>query len=226
MLTVVPAILPRSLKELEDELAKVWAYTRRVQLDVVDGVFAPAKTVGPEDLVKIDTAVVFDIHLMVDEPEKWLDRCVAGGAERVFGQVERMKDKVAFIADAQAKGLGVGLAYDIGTPLTGLSEVINDLDAVLLLSVRAGEQGKEFDERVLEKIGQVRKIDKRVTIIVDGGLNEADIKKCLAAEWAEEIKEDELNREVIEMEFVVGSHLLSAENIKEELENLRLAREH
>ncbi len=226
MLTIVPAILPRSLKELEDELAKVWAHAPKVQLDVVDGVFAPVKTIGPEDLVKIETSVIFDAHLMVDQPEKWLDRCVAGGVERVFGQVEKMADKVDFIAQAQVKGMGVGLAYDIGTPLSGLEEVINDLDAVLLLSVAAGEQGRSFDERVLDKIREVRKMNKRITIVVDGGLDEKDIKKCLAAEWAEEIVEDELDREVIDMEFVVGSHLLTAENAAVELDHLRLAKEH
>lgn len=226
MLTIVPAVLPRNLQELEDELKKVWAFTKKVQLDVVDGVWAQAKTIGPEDLAKIDTAVVFDAHLMVDQPEKWLDRCVDGGVERVFGQVEKMADRVAFIADAQAKGMGVGLAYDIGTPLTGLAEVVNDIDAVLLLSVPGGAQERAFDERVLDKIKEVRKMNKRITIVVDGGLNEENIKKCLVAEWAEEVGEDELDREVMTMEFVVGSHLLSAQNIGKELESLRLAKSH
>lgn len=226
MLTIVPAILPRNLQELEDELKKVWAYTKKVQLDVVDGVWASAKTIGPEDLAKIDTAVAFDAHLMVDQPEKWLDRCVDGGIERVFGQVEKMADKTAFIADAQAKGMGVGLAYDIETPLTGLAEVINDVDAVLLLSVSGGAQERTFDERVLDKIKEVRKMNKRITIIVDGGLNEENIKKCLIAEWAEEVSENELDKELMTMEFVVGSHLLTAENVEKELENLRLLKGH
>jgi len=226
MLTIVPAILPRNIKELEDELAKVWAHVPKVQLDVVDGVFSAVKTVGPESLAEIDTSVIFDVHLMVDQPEKWLDRCVAGGAERVFGQVEKMIDKVGFIAEAQVKGMGVGLAYDVRTPLTGLEEVVNDLDAVVLLSVEAGEQGRPFDERVLPKIKEVRKLSKRIIIIIDGGLNESNIKKCLAAEWAQELIEDELDREVMDIEFVVGSHLLTAENAVGELENLRLAREH
>lgn len=226
MLTIVPAILPKSLAELEEELAKVWSFTSKVQLDVVDGVWAPEKTVGPEDLAKVDTAVVFDAHLMVDQPEKWLDRCVEGGIERVFGQVEKMQDKAAFIADAAQKGMGVGLAYDVETPLSGLEDVINDLDAVLLLAVKGGAQGREFDERVLDRIKEVRKMNKRTVIVVDGGLNEENIRKCLAAEWAEEIAENELGREVLTMEFVVGSHLLTAGNVEQELENLKLARKH
>ena len=122
--------------------------------------------------------------------------------------------------------MAVGLAYDIDTPLDGLEEVINDLDAVLLMSVPAGAQAREFDERVLAKIKQVRKMNKRIPIVIDGGINEEKMKECLTAEWAEEIEEDELNRSTMGIEFVVGSHLLKAENVEEELNHLRLMQEH
>jgi len=226
MITVIPAIMPKSLAELEEQLAKVWAHAPRVQLDVMDGVYRPEKTIGPEVLNQIDTVVQWDAHLMVDQPEKWIKQCVMGGVDRVFGQVEMMKDKTAFIADAQSEAMAAGLAYDIDTPLTGLEEVINDLDAVLLMSVKAGGQARDFDKRVLEKIKEVRKMNKRIPIVIDGGLNEEKMKECLAAEWAEEIAEDELDRSTGRIEFVVGSHLLTAENVKEELNHLRLMQEH
>jgi len=226
MVTVIPAILPKSLAELEEKLAKVWAHAPRVQLDVLDGVYSSEKTIGPELLNQIDTIVLWDVHLMVSEPEKWVKQCLMGGADRVFGQVEMMKDVTAFIADIQSEGMGVGLAYDIETPLKGLDEVINDLDAVLLMSVKAGAQAREFDERVLEKIKEVRKMNKRIPIVIDGGINEEKMKECLTAEWAEEIEEDELDRSTVGIEFVVGSHLLKAENVEEELEHLRLMEVH
>ena len=226
MITVIPAIMPKSLAELEEQLAKVWGHAPRVQLDVMDGVYRPEKTIGPEMLNQIDTVVQWDAHLMVDQPEKWIKQCVMGGVDRVFGQVEMMKDKTAFIADAQSEAMAAGLAYDIDTPLTGLEEVINDLDAVLLMSVKAGGQARDFDKRVLEKIKEVRKMNKRIPIVIDGGLNEEKMKECLAAEWAEEIAEDELDRSTSRIEFVVGSHLLTASNVEAELEQLRLMKEH
>ncbi len=225
-MTVIPAILPKSLAELEEQLAKIWAFAPRVQLDVIDGIFRPDKTIGPELLNRIDTIVTWDIHLMVDQPEKWIKQCVMGGADRIFGQVEMMKDTTAFIADGQSETMAVGLAYDIDTPLDGLEKVINDLDAVLLLSVKAGGQSREFDDRVLEKIKAVRKMNKRIPIVIDGGINEEKMKECLAAEWTEEIEEDELNRSTMGIEFVVGSHLLTAGNVEEELKYLRLMRGH
>ena len=218
--------MPKSLAELEEQLAKVWGHAPRVQLDVMDGVYRPEKTIGPEALNQIDTVVQWDVHLMVDQPEKWIKQCVTGGVDRVFGQVEMMKDKTAFIADAQSEAMAAGLAYDIDTPLTGLEEVINDLDAVLLMSVKAGGQARDFDKRVLEKIKAVRKMNKRIPIVIDGGLNEEKMKECLAAEWAEEIAEDELDRSTSRIEFVVGSHLLTASNVEAELEQLRLMKEH
>lgn len=224
--TVIPAILPKSLAELEEQLAKVWAYAPRVQLDVIDGIFTPEKTIGPEILNQIDTIVTWDAHLMVSEPEKWIKRCVMGGAERVFGQVEMMKDKTAFITDAQVETMAVGLAYDIETPLAGLEEVINDLDAVLLMSVKAGGQAREFDVRVLPKIKQVRRMNKRIPIVIDGGIDEEKMRECLVAEWAEEIAEDELNKSSLGIEFVVGSHLLTAGNVEVELAHLRLMERH
>ena len=226
MVTVIPAIMPKSLGELEEQLAKVWSFAPRVQLDVMDGIFRPEKTISPELLNQIDTIVTWDVHLMVDQPEKWIKQCVMGGVDRVFGQVEKMADVTAFVADAEAEMMAVGLAYDIDTPLDGLEEVINDLDAVLLMSVPAGAQAREFDERVLAKIKQVRKMNKRIPIVIDGGINEEKMKECLTAEWAEEIEEDELNRSTMGIEFVVGSHLLKAENVEEELNHLRLMQEH
>ncbi|MBU1256618.1 hypothetical protein KKA49_02955 [Patescibacteria group bacterium] len=226
MINIVPAILEKSLKEFEEKLSLVWGNVSRVQVDIIDGKFAEIITIGPEDLGQIDTVVAFDAHLMVEKPEEWINRCVAGGIDRVFGQVEKMEDKVAFIGDAQAEGLMVGLAYDIDTPLDGLEEYINDLDAVLLMAVKAGEQGREFDERVLEKIKAVRKLSKTVDIVVDGGLNVENIKRCIAAEWAEEIEENELNRSVALLDFAVGSYLFGAENVKEELLRLQQLEEH
>jgi len=165
--------------------------------------------------------VAFDVHLMVEKPEEWVSRCAMGGVDRVFGQVEKMEDVAAFVGDVQAEGMAVGLAYDIDTPLDGLKEVINNLDAVLLLAVKAGKQGQEFDEKVLEKIKKVRKLSKKVTLVIDGGLNEEKIKKCLAAAWAEEMEEETWERNIVLMDFVVGSELWKAEDVRKRLEELQ-----
>lgn len=225
MVDIIPAILEKDASSFEEKLKKVWGEVKRVQVDIIDGKFAPTETVGPEVLLNIDTIVDFEGQLMVDKPENWVERCVEAGMTALYGHVEMMEDRVKFIADTQAAGLKVGLAYDIDTPLDGLDEVINDLDGVLLMSVKAGTQGeKEFDKKVLEKIKEVRRMSKSVEIVVDGGLNLEHIKECFVAEWAEEMSEDELDRNFGKMEFAVGSEIFDSQNVRdkiEELENLR-----
>lgn len=221
MIKIVPAIMSDNLEEFKKELERVWSVVSRVQVDVIDGKFAERKTLGPEELNMVDTVVAFDVHLMVEKPEEWVSRCAMGGADRVFGQVEKMEDVAAFVGDVQAEGMAVGLAYDIDTPVDGLKEVVDNLDAVLLLAVKAGKQGQEFDEKVLEKIKKVRELSKRVSLVIDGGLNEEKIKKCLAASWAEEMEEETWERNTVLMDFVVGSELWKAENVKKRLEELQ-----
>lgn len=224
MVSIVPAILEKDISSFEEKLKKVWGLAKRVQMDVIDGKFAPTETVMPEILLNIDTIVDFEGQLMVDKPEDWVERCAAAGMTAVYGHVERMQDRTRFVADAQAAGMKAGLAFDIETPLDGLEEVINNLDGVLLMSVKAGSQGvQKFDERVLDKIKKVRAMSEFVTIVVDGGLNVENIKKCLVAEWAQEIAEAEFNKSFLGMEFAVGSDLFNVENVEDEykrLENL------
>ena len=221
MINIIPAIMSDSLEEFKKELEKVWSKVSRVQVDVIDGKFAERETIKPEELNMIDTVVAFDVHLMVSKPEEWVSRCAMGGVDRVFGQVENMEDVVAFVGDVQAEGMAVGLAYDVDTPVDGLEEVINNLDAVLLLSVKAGKQGQEFDEKVLKKIKEVRKLSKKVTLVIDGGLDEKEIKKCLVAAWAEEMEEGTWERNSALMDFAVGSELLNAKDVEKRLGELQ-----
>jgi len=221
MINIIPAIMSDSLEEFKKELEKVWSKVSRVQVDVIDGKFAERETIKPEELNMIDTVVAFDVHLMVSKPEEWVSRCAMGGVDRVFGQVENMEDVVAFVGDVQAEGMAVGLAYDVDTPIDGLEEVIDNLDAVLLLSVKAGKQGQEFDEKVLKKIKEVRKLSKKVTLVIDGGLDEKEIKKCLVAAWAEEMEEGTWERNSALMDFAVGSELLNAKDVEKRLGELQ-----
>lgn len=222
MAKIIPAILATDLEEWNEKVDRVKGLVERVQLDVVDGVFAAKKTIFPEDLVGQQLGgVKVDVQLMVDEPIEWLEQCKAMGAERVIGQIERMEDQVLFIAEAQVKGFAVGLGLDIETPVEKIAAVIDDLDLVLLMSVKAGEGGQVFDDRVLAKIEAVRKMRDDVIICLDGGLDVEEIKRCIGAEWAEEIREEQLHKNLLDVEFVVGSHLFEAADIEEKLTELR-----
>lgn len=204
---IVPTVLAKDISKFEEDLIKVEGFAPKVQMDIVDGKFAPVETVMPEVLLTVDTVMEIEAHLMVDEPEEWVDRCVAAGVTTVYGQVEKMTDKLAFISKAEETGMRTGLAFDVDTPLTGLDEWVNLVDGILLLSVKAGAQGQTFNSNVLGKIAAVRELSATVTIVIDGGLNGENIKKCLGVGGEK-------------MEFAVGSEILTAENPEEKYHEL------
>ena len=209
---IVPAPLDKDLTKFEEDLATVEGFAKRVQMDIVDGKFIPIETVMPEVLLNIETDMEVEAHLMVEEPTEWIDRCVAAGIMGVYGQVEKMSDKLDFITKAEGAGLRTGLAFGLETPLTGLEDWVNLVDCILLMSHKIGYQGLDFDDKVLEKIKKVREMSLTVTILVDGGLNEENIKKCLKAGGEK-------------MEFAVGSEILEADDPEityRRLENVKI----
>jgi ribulose-phosphate 3-epimerase len=212
MITIIPAPLAKDLTKFEEDIAKVEGFAKRVQMDIVDGKFAPVETVTPDVLLNMETNLEVEAHLMVEEPVEWIERCVAAGIMGVYGQVEKMSDKQAFITKAEEAGLRTGLAYDVETSLDGLEDWVNLVDGVLLMAHKAGYQGLEFDDRVLEKIKKIRELSETVIIVIDGGLNEENIKKCL-----------EVGGE--KMEFDVGSEILNAsdpEDVYRRLESVNI----
>lgn len=176
MAKVIPAILTNSPVEAK-ELLRVAedAGLDRVQIDIIDGVFAENKTIDPSVFESVETSLKLDFHLMVKEPISWVERCIKAGADRIIGQIEMMASQEKFVGKVQEVGAYVGLAIDLPTSVEALDEVIiNSVDAVLVMSVKAGFGGQEFDDSALKKIKVLDNIRSRDTspfsIIDDGGI--------------------------------------------------------
>ncbi|MCK4588764.1 hypothetical protein KAT60_03015 [Candidatus Woesebacteria bacterium] len=182
MLEIIPAVLTNNPQELEKLLTQAEAQVKRVQIDIVDGQFAKNKTIDPSVLENIDTNLKLDFHLMTKNPTDWVERCIKGMADRIFGQIEMMDDQIEFVGKVQEVGAKIGLAIDIDTPVSDIdSTIVNNLDAVLLMSYPAGVGGQPFDPKVLDKIKRldaIRTHDKTpFKICVDGGITEKTIGK-------------------------------------------------
>lgn len=225
MVSILPAILETTKEGFEAKLKRLFGLVDLVQVDIIDGIFAEQKTVSPEDLKGINTAIKFDYQLMVDEPMDWLNRCQTPQASGVYGQIERMSDPAEFIGKAQFLGFKVGLALDLDTPVERIKEFVWDLDGLILMSVPAGKGGQVFDEKVLKKIEHVRAMRDDLPLVIDGGLDLKEIKRCIGAEWAEELAEDELNRNFLDISFAVGKSLFDATDLKQKLESLERLKE-
>lgn len=212
MMEIIPAILTNNPKELQEKIALIEGKVKRVQIDIIDGVFANNKTVGLEVLEGLETKLLIDVQLMVKEPVDWIEKSVRAMADRIIGQVEMMSDQAEFVRRVQDVAHSVGLAIDLDTPVSAIDPLLlPNLDVVLVMSVKAGFGGQEFSEIAIEKIrelDEMRKSDMlNFRICVDGGINSENINSVADA-GADEV--------------VVGHSLFEGE-IEENLEKLRQA---
>jgi ribulose-phosphate 3-epimerase len=173
MLEIIPGILTDNPQELKDLIAQADGKTKRVHIDIIDGVFADNETIDPSVLNDVDHGLLIDFHLMVNEPARWVEKCVRAGGDRIIGQVEMMNSISEFISEVTEAGLSVGLGIDLDTPVKMIERrLLSDVDVVLVMSVPAGFGGQKFHREALAKIKELNKIresDKTPFAICDDG---------------------------------------------------------
>lgn len=171
---IIPAILTSNLAEVTEKLQRLEGKTKRVQIDIIDGVFANNTTIRPQNLVEVNTECLIDYHLMVDDPIKWVEACADAQAERIIGHIEMMPSQREFVEKVTEVGLDVGLAIDLNTPVESIDKtILTDINVVLVMAVEAGFGGQKFDPTCLEKIEQLVEIKQKdatpFKIATDGG---------------------------------------------------------
>lgn len=171
---LIPGILEKEWEEIEKKLQIIKPFSKKVHIDFLDGKFS--KELSFLDIEKFNiykNDFFMEAHLMVENPDLYLERLVGAGFKRFLGHIEKMSNIEEFIAKGQIFG-EVGLALDIDTKIEEISINFDDLDTVLLMSVKAGKSGQEFLEEVLEKIKALKQ-KTQIPIAVDGGINEASL---------------------------------------------------
>ncbi len=183
MFEIIPGILEKDFAEIEKKIELVRGFAKTIHVDIIDGKFAPNTTfLDPKPFTKYTLpssgqALFFEVHLMVEEPINYLDSFAAAGFKRFLGQVEKMSSQEDFVAKGEFLG-EVGLALDVNTPLESLKADYQDLDCVLVMSVRAGFSAQEFMPGSLEKVKKIRE-KSQISIEVDGGISDATITQAL-----------------------------------------------
>lgn len=180
VLKVAPSILSADFSRLGDELrAAEAAGADWFHLDVMDGRFVPNLTLG---LVVIEslrkaTNKPFDVHLMIEEPERFVKDFRRVGADRISVHVEATRHLHRALALIREEGALAGAALNPSTPLSAVEHVLGDVDQLLLMTVNPGFGGQQFIESVVPKIKAAQELLKRnggarpVEIVVDGGIN-------------------------------------------------------
>ncbi len=172
---IVPAVLTDKSQELEKMIAQAEGFCDLVQIDIMDGKFVPSKSISAEDLAKVKTGLRLEIHLMVDEPTKYLEPFKKAGAKRIVFHYESKEDPSEVIKRICALGLEAGIAISPETPVAAVEKFFRDINILLFLSVNPGFYGSKFLPEVCEKAKALKGRKDRPVVAMDGGIKADNI---------------------------------------------------
>jgi ribulose-phosphate 3-epimerase len=188
MKIIAPSILSADFSVLGEEIAAVEAAGADwIHIDVMDGHFVPNITMGPgvvKSLRKM-TVLPFDVHLMIENPEQYIQPFAEAGSDRITVHMEASIHLHRMVSQIKELGLKAGVSLNPATPLSFVESILTDIDLLLIMTVNPGFGGQQFIQTMLSKIRQARELIDRfapaVLLEVDGGVTLTNMPAILKA---------------------------------------------
>lgn len=178
-----PSILSADFSKLNDDIKEVeYAGADVIHCDIMDGHFVPNITFGPDIVKKVNeiTELPLDVHLMINSPDKYIENFCKAGADYISVHIENNYHLNRLVNYIKSFNVKAGVAINPATPINSLSEIISDIDFVLVMSVNPGFGGQKFISNSIEKVKQLKKLinekNPGCLIEMDGGIGEDNIK--------------------------------------------------
>ena len=173
---IAPSILSADFSRLGEEIRAVEkAGADLIHIDVMDGLFVPNITIGPTviESLRKETSLPFDVHLMIEAPERYIAAFRSAGSDYITVHVEACGHLHRTLHQIRESGAKAGVSLNPATPVCSIEQVLPDLDMVLVMTVNPGFGGQKFISSMLDKIAAVRRMldstGRKILLEVDGG---------------------------------------------------------